>query len=209
MPYNQLDRIVHDADAHIMEPPTWLRDHADPSVRDRIAPLDLSGGNELRQTGNVDEQLADLDAAFARLVERHRSDDYRAVEAQEIMLRKNYAATGSFLADDRSRALDLLGFASQLVFNTFHNRRLRDWEHSGDLELAYGTARAHNRGMLEFCSADPRLLPTACRSRPTSTVARRTSGRSTTWRSRSRRCRRSRRWCSTGSSTASRGCAWA
>jgi predicted TIM-barrel fold metal-dependent hydrolase len=46
------------------------------------------------------------------------------------------------------------------VFNTFHNRRLHDWEHSGDLELAYGAARAHNRGMVEFCSVDPRLLPT-------------------------------------------------
>jgi hypothetical protein len=25
------DRVVHDADAHIMEPPNWLRDHADPA----------------------------------------------------------------------------------------------------------------------------------------------------------------------------------
>jgi hypothetical protein len=66
------------------------------------------------------------------------------------MSRKNFAATGSFIAADRSRALDLLGFSSQLVFNTFHNRRLHDWEHSGDLELAYGAARAHNRGMVEF-----------------------------------------------------------
>ena len=76
------------------------------------------------------------------------------------MNRKNFAATGSFVAEDRARALDLLGFASQLVFNTFHNRRLRDWEHSGDVELAIGAARAHNRGMIEFCSVDPRLLPT-------------------------------------------------
>jgi predicted TIM-barrel fold metal-dependent hydrolase len=151
---------MHDADAHIMEPPTWLRDHADPSLRDRIQPLDLSGGNELKQTGSVDEQLADLDAAFQRMVQQHRSDDYRSVEADEIMLRKNYAATGSFLPEDRGRAVDLLGFESQLMFNTFHNRRLRDWEHSGDLELAYGAARAHNRGMVEFCSADRRLLPT-------------------------------------------------
>ena len=60
-------------------------------------------------------------------------------------------------------ALDLLGFASQLVFNTFHNRRLRNWEHSGDLELAIGAARAHNRGMVEFCSVDPRLLPSLLR----------------------------------------------
>jgi uncharacterized protein len=46
-----------------------------------------------------------------------------------------------------------------LVFNTFHNSRLHTWEHSGDLDLAYGAARAHNRGMVEFCSGDPRLLP--------------------------------------------------
>src|SRR5690242_423204 len=76
------------------------------------------------------------------------------------MARKNFAATGAFVAEDRGRALDLLGFSSQLVFNTFHNRRLRDWEHSGDLDLAYGAARAHNRGMIEFCVADPRLLAT-------------------------------------------------
>ena len=76
------------------------------------------------------------------------------------MSRKNFAATGSFVAEDRPRALDLLGFSSQLVFNTFHNRRLRDWEHGGDLELAFGAARAHNRGMVEFCSVDDRLLPT-------------------------------------------------
>ena len=77
------------------------------------------------------------------------------------MGRKNFAATGSFLADDRPRALDLLGFSSQLVFNTFHNRRLHDWEHADDLDLAYGVARAHNRGMIEFCAVDPRLLATA------------------------------------------------
>ena len=114
----------------------------------------------MRQTGSVDEQLADLDRAFVKLTARHRSDAYRAVEADEIMLRMNFAATGSFLADDRPRALDLLGFNSQLLFNTFHNRRLYGWERSGDLDFAYGTARAHNRGMIEFCSVDKRLLPT-------------------------------------------------
>ena len=75
------------------------------------------------------------------------------------MARKNFAATGSFIAEDRPRALDLLGFSSQLVFNTFHNGRLHDLEHGGDPDLAYAAARAHNRGMLEFCSVDPRLLP--------------------------------------------------
>jgi uncharacterized protein len=152
-------RVVHDADAHLMEPPTWLIDHADPAVRERLEPLRYAGGNELRQTGDPDDQLRDLEAAFARLAAKHGSDSYRATEEEEIMLRKNFAATGSFIAEDRPRALDLLGFSSQLVFNTFHNRRLRDWEHSGDVELMVGTARAHNRGIVEFCSVDDRLLP--------------------------------------------------
>lgn len=51
---------------------------------------------------------------------------------------------------------------SQLVSNTFHNSRLFAWERpadgsASDLEMAYGTARAHNRGMAEFCSVVERL----------------------------------------------------
>jgi predicted TIM-barrel fold metal-dependent hydrolase len=159
MAYNE-GRVVHDADAHLMETPTWLRDHADPAIRDRLPVLSYPGGNELRQTGDPAAQQRDLVAAFDELAERHASDEYRADEAEQIMARKNFAATGSFIAEDRPRALDLLGFSSQLIFNTFHNRRLHDWEHSGDLELAYGAAAAHNRGIIEFCSVDKRLLPT-------------------------------------------------
>ena len=160
MGYNSTGLVVHDADAHIMEPPTWLRDHADPQVRDRLPTLTYPGGNELRQTGDPAEQQVDLVAAFERLADRHRSAEYRDAEAAEIMNRKNFAATGSFLAEDRPRALDLLGFASQLVFNTFHNGRLHEIEHSRDRELMIGATRAHNRGMVEFCAVDPRLLPT-------------------------------------------------
>ena len=53
-----------------------------------------------------------------------------------------------------------IGVASQLVFNTFHNGRLVRLERGDDLDLAYGAARAHNRGMVEWCSVDDRLLPT-------------------------------------------------
>ena len=160
MPYNSTGLVVHDADAHIMETPNWLRDHADASVRDRIPALSYGGINELRQTGDPHEQLRDIDKTFESLAARHRSTDYVEKEAAEIMARKNFAATGSFIAEDRGRALDLLGFASQLIFNTFHNSRLCAWEHSGDLELAIGAARAHNRAMIEFCSTDRRLLAT-------------------------------------------------
>jgi len=157
MPYIE-DRLVHDADAHIMETPNWLRDHADPAIRNRIKPPGYV--NELKQTGDNESQLEDIDAAFARITQRHGTDEYRADEAAEIMNRKNFAATGAFIAEDRTRTLDLIGVASQLVFNTFYNRRLHDWEHENDLDFAYGVAKAHNRGMVEFCSVDDRLLPT-------------------------------------------------
>ena len=95
------------------------------------------------------------------------------------MSRKNFAATGAFIPEDRSRALDLLGFSSQLVFNTFHNRRLHDWEHAGNLELAIGTARAHNRGHGRvLLGRRPRLLPDLLRP------ARRLRRRRPRWRTR-------------------------
>jgi uncharacterized protein len=155
-------RRVHDADAHIMEPPTWLRDHADPDVRDRIAIPTYA--NELVQTGDAGPAATlsedDLAAIFTRLTERHHSAEFLTDEAIDVMNRKNFAATGAFLAEDRPRVLDYIGVDSQLLFNTFHNSRLYQWEHSGDLDLAYGVARAHNRGMTEFCSVDARLLAT-------------------------------------------------
>jgi uncharacterized protein len=153
-------RVVHDADAHLMETPTWLRDHAEAAYRDALPVLQYASGNELRQTGDPDDQQQDLDASFERLRAKHASDDYRATEAAEIMQRKNFAATGGFIAADRPRALDLLGFSSQLIFNTFHNSRLYALERVGNVDLAYAAARAHNRGILEFCSVDERLLPT-------------------------------------------------
>jgi predicted TIM-barrel fold metal-dependent hydrolase len=157
-----LPRRAHDADAHIMEPPTWLRDHADPAIRDRIEIPAYA--NELAQTGDAEPGHAPdpetLAVIFDRLAARHRSDEFLADEASDVMNRKNFAATGSFLADDRPRVLDYIGVESQLLFNTFHNGRLYEWEHGDDLDLAYGAARAHNRGMTEFCAVDDRLLPT-------------------------------------------------
>ncbi len=155
MPYIE-GRVVHDADAHSMETPSWLVDHADPAIRERIAAPGYS--NELKQTG--DDPDRDLAAVFDRLADRHRTEEFLADEEAEVMNRKNFAATGSFLPEDRARALDYIGVSSQLVFNTFHNSRLYAWEHGDDLELAYGAARAHNRGMIEFCSVDDRLLAT-------------------------------------------------
>lgn len=151
-------RLVHDADAHIMETATWLQDYADPQFRELIETPDYT--NELRQLGDNDAMTSDVLAALDQAAEMHRSEEYRAGDEAQIMMRKNFAATGSFLKEDRPRAVDLIGVASQLMFNTFHNSRLHEWEHSGNLDLAYGAARAHNRGMIDFCDVDERLLPT-------------------------------------------------
>src|SRR5438874_2329268 len=145
MPYAE-GRTIHDADSHLMETPTWFIDYADPDVRDRMKPLFVA------TVKPGEDSLIDQ---AARL---HRDPEYRANDEAEIMLRKNWRATGSFIREDRSRALDILGFASQLVFNTFANKELQRAEHSGDLGYAYGLARAHNRAMVDFCSVDRRLL---------------------------------------------------
>jgi predicted TIM-barrel fold metal-dependent hydrolase len=87
---------------------------------------------------------------------------YRERDAAEIMQRKNWDATGAYYKEDRSRALDHLGFASQLIFNTYVNGYMSNLEStSDDLDLIYGLADAHNRALLDFCSVDRRLLPTA------------------------------------------------
>lgn len=148
MPYIE-GRVVHDADAHIMEEPTWLGEHADPDVRDRLLPRTDGLG---LAPGEVD--------LLEHYRQRHADPEFRARDAEEIMQRKNWKATGSFLKEDRPLALDLLGVASQLVFNTFNNGRLVHLERGDDLDLAYGAARAHNRAMVEFCDVDDRLLPT-------------------------------------------------
>jgi len=147
MPYVE-GRTVHDADAHVMEPPDWLMPHADPGVRERLKPIYVA------TVKPGEESFIDT---WRR---RHADPAERPAAEAEIMLRKNWSALGSFVAEDRPRALDLLGFRSQLVFNTFLNQRLCLLEHQPDLELLYGTARAHNRAMVEFCRADPRLLAT-------------------------------------------------
>jgi uncharacterized protein len=146
MPYAH--RPIHDADAHVMETPDWLHAHADPAIREKLRPLYVA---------TVRPGEEGMIEGFRR---RHADPTYRAEDEAQILLRKNWAATGSFLAEDRPRALDLLGFESQLVFNTFQNQRLLHAERGDDVELAYGFARAHNRAMLAFCAVDARLLPT-------------------------------------------------
>ncbi|HWE99098.1 MAG TPA: amidohydrolase family protein [Caulobacteraceae bacterium] len=142
------DRLVHDADSHLME----LHDCLDPYFDRRMLAAFHALASYRHKQG--DGRLA--------LSARRRQDDpsFRAEADENILLRKNYEAIGAFRREDRSHALDLLGFASQLVFTTFCLGNF-GLDESGPVELAYAAASAHNRMMTDFCAVDRRLLATA------------------------------------------------
>jgi predicted TIM-barrel fold metal-dependent hydrolase len=144
MPYAE-GRTFFDADSHIMELPEFLLSHADPGLRDRIPPLWVSSG------GPMAERIQQYAAAGAHAPER-----VAELARDVIGSKKNYEALGAFNPDERTQALDLLGFHAQWVFASFSPGQVF-WIR--DLDARYGACRAHNRAMVEFCGDDPRLLP--------------------------------------------------
>jgi len=144
MPYIA-DRVVHDADAHVFEAPGWLEPFVDSTLKAKLAPYLEVNDAVQRHVARVRQQYED--EAF---VQRNE---------EEITLRKGFSALGAFRKEERPAALDYLGVASQLVFTTAGLRALAASDRSGDVEKAFGVARAHNRAMLDFCSVDERLLP--------------------------------------------------
>jgi hypothetical protein len=88
MPYVE-NRIVHDADSHLMELPDALDDFLDMRFRARY--------DALRKL-----QLHPRDAEYALNARaRHNDPVFRQGADENILLRKNYDALGSFRRDDR------------------------------------------------------------------------------------------------------------
>jgi predicted TIM-barrel fold metal-dependent hydrolase len=136
------ERVINDADSHLMELDDWLVEFADPSDRDRIRPLYLGGAGALADRA--------VQAAAAR-----KGDESAALQLEaQLMTKKGWDALGAFDPGERSRALDLLGFESQLVFSTFATTQFA----GDDPELVAAGTRAHNRAMAAFCADDPRLV---------------------------------------------------
>lgn len=142
------NRIIHDADSHLMELSDCLDNFLDPQYRAAYDALPKllawPRDGELVRTANA----------------KHDDSQFRESAAANIMLRKNYDALGAFRKSDRPAALDQLGFASQLVFTTWCLGNF-GLEEAGEIDLAYATAAAHNRMMVDFCSTDRRFLATA------------------------------------------------
>ncbi len=142
------NRIVHDADSHTMELPTWYKEFGSKKVQkaflDRFA---KAKGLNLTKDW------------YTGLEEMHKTSSYREQNEKKLMSRKNFDALGSFNKIDRSEALDLLGVKTQLVFPTSPNVWLESLEHSNKVGLLYEVASATNRAQTDFCSDDERLFP--------------------------------------------------
>src|SRR6266700_3441613 len=139
------DRQILDADSHVMELADFLDDHIDPEQRDRLRRRAMDAFAPL------------LESAMAGAAAR-RADTTAAARAEERLLHdKGWLALGAFDSDERSRALDLLGFDGQLVFATFATTMYA----GRDLVRLYAGSAAQNRAVVSFCSGDARLLPVA------------------------------------------------
>jgi uncharacterized protein len=138
---------MHDADSHIYEDFNWLHPFIDSQTLAAVPRL-WEHSDESSTVG-IDANLADR---------QHDDPSYRADDASQIMVRKNFDATGSWRAADRPLALDLLGFDSQLVFDTFASAKaIAIGQH--DPTLAVKLAEGQRRAIIEWCSVDARLLP--------------------------------------------------
>jgi len=126
MPYVE-GFTVHDADSHVMELPGEIDRYVEPGLRAAFSEAIRKPGD---LTGWEDKARALQD-----------DPEFRSGDEANLLLRKNYQALGAFRREDRPRSLDLLGFASQLVFTT-HALGNYGLEESGQAELALAGAQS-------------------------------------------------------------------
>ena len=154
MTYAPADRRIFDADSHIMELPDFLKKYADPALRDLMPEVSYSASLV------TDEEVAVIMNQGGRHSDEHVAE-MRAMGDQLISKVKEIQALGAFDGRQRSEAMDMLGFDSQLVFATHSVNLPFHASAKIDPELRYGATRAHNRHMIDFCGDDSRLLGVA------------------------------------------------
>jgi predicted TIM-barrel fold metal-dependent hydrolase len=144
VPYAQ-GRVFFDADSHIMETLDWLHSHATPAEAALIAPLSPKNAG------------LGVEKAIAKAAERRSSAEATAELLQEPLISgpKGWFAYGASTPEERTAALNLLGFEKQLVFPTF---ALGQFIRSDSEDTLYAGTHALNRGMARFCASDARML---------------------------------------------------
>ena len=136
-------RLIIDADSHLMEWPGFLTDNAAPGFRDRMPSIvGASSGLQPRKAPHSNAERAALHALGDNLLRQGP---------------KWYEALGAVDPQDRADALNLLGFQQQVIYSSLCATLFN----LPDVELRYAAYRAHNRAMAGYCSADRRLLGVA------------------------------------------------
>ena len=139
------DRLIYDADSHLMELPDFLTTHASADIIDSLPNLKES----LTGQFNPDAHVGKIGQSPEN-VKRLLSLGNNLTKGP-----KWHDALGAFNGKERGQALDLLGFQKQVIFSSFCARLI--FGASND-DIAYGAAAAHNRAMNAFCENDPRLI---------------------------------------------------
>ena len=162
MTYAPDNRNFYDADSHVMELPNFIIDYADKEFKDLIPPVNY-------KASLVTDEEVEIIVQNGGKHSKEHVDAQIALGDRLIAESKEIQALGAFNREDRSIAMDMLGFKKQLVFAT-HSvvtpfRDLRGKAKYVDKqgvkvtpELRYGATRAHNRAMSDFCSLDNRLM---------------------------------------------------
>ena len=144
-------RIYYDADSHIMELPDFLADFAPEALRAEMPRINVPRRGALANL--VDEAERNRSHSAEHIAE------LTALGDGMISGPKGYLALGAFNRDERAKALDMLGFAKQLVFATFSEGIVFSEQRS--VPERYQAAHAHNLAMADFCSKDSRLMGVA------------------------------------------------
>jgi uncharacterized protein len=138
-------RTYYDSDSHLMETLDWLHQQATSDEAPLLKRMGLGGAGVGVQ--------ALIDQAQARSADPVATA--KLLEQPIISGPKGWLAYGAIAAEERSKALDLLGFERQLIFPTF---ALTQFAGSDDDDVLYAGTSALNRGMGRFCANDPRML---------------------------------------------------
>jgi predicted TIM-barrel fold metal-dependent hydrolase len=152
MTYAPDHRPFYDADSHIMELPNFLKDYADPKLRDDI--FEVSYSASLVSDEEVEVIMGQGGKHSAEHIEAQI-----ALGDDLIAKSKEIQALGAFDGQDRRTAMDILGFKKQLVFATHSVVQPFHPSSKTRVDLRYGATRAHNRHMADFCAHDKRLMP--------------------------------------------------
>ncbi len=148
MTYADGRRII-DVDSHLFELDDFLHAVATPEEVAHLLPIN--------EQGELPVSLEAIEKGRQHL-ERRNADPDVMTKFEEGMFdisRSPWSRLGAFDPADRSHALDVLGFESQIVLGTFSFHQVAHAEDAKTLEIG---ARVHNRAMARFCAEDERLL---------------------------------------------------